>query len=70
MKNKFEYAYLNQNVIVLIVGLFALGFAEYYNLYILGSFGVSLIIITSIFVFISMFYYTKHYIENKDKKNK
>ncbi len=70
MKNKFEYAYLNQNVIVLIVGLFALGFAEYYNLYMLGSFGVSLIIITSIFVFISMFYYTKHYIENKNKKNK
>ena len=70
MKNKFEYAYLNQNVIVLIVGLIALGFAEYYNLYILGSFGVSIIIITCIFVFISMFYYTKHYIENKGKKTK
>jgi len=68
MKNKNEYAYINQNVIVLIIGLIALGFAEYYKLFILGSFGITIIIITFLFIFISMFYYTKQYIEKKEKQ--
>lgn len=53
--------YINQNVVILIVGLFALGFAEYYKLYALFWVGLIISIIMSGSVCISMTFYPNNY---------
>ncbi|SHM73894.1 hypothetical protein SAMN05443669_10641 [Flavobacterium xanthum] len=56
---------LNQNLWALIVSLLTLGSSEYYNLKTSYYFGIVLSIITSISVIISLYFYTKNYIQNK-----
>jgi hypothetical protein len=61
---------LNQNLWVLIVALLTLGCSEYFKLKMLYYFGFWLSIPASISIILSLFYYTKNYIQNKSTDNK
>lgn len=58
---------LNQNLWLLIVSLLTLGFSEFYKLYCLFYFGIILSLISTISSVVTLFYYTKKYIKNKNK---
>lgn len=70
MSVKIELPYFNQNLLVLIVGLVALGFAEFYKLNILFWIAIIISIFMSISVLISMVFYTIDYMTKKSGKKK
>jgi tellurite resistance protein TehA-like permease len=57
--------YINQNILLLLLGLFSLGFSEYYNLKSLYILALILTITMIISVLACMVAYTFHYINKK-----
>lgn len=57
---------INQNVIVLIVGIIGLGFSELYGLKTLYWISLLIAIVMGISVCLSMIYYTFNYIKKKN----
>jgi hypothetical protein len=68
MVDKIMLPYINQYIVVLIVGLITLGFAEYFKLYVLGFFGAIITIFISISLILSISYNTLNIFEKKKKK--
>lgn len=56
---------VNQNVLVLIVGLIGLGFSEMYGLKTLYIFSFIISAVIGVSVIISMIWYTYRYMKNK-----
>ncbi len=71
MPNNTEFSKINinvnQNVIVLIIGLVALAYSELNKLPLLLLFSLIISVVMTIFVLISMNTYTWHYINKKLK---